>query len=203
MRLAGAGRATKHHLASGSDTDAAGSAPDGIVPLSPEGEALLARVRQPVVARQSIGYDRALLDGYRRNESFYWAYERSAARYGAVRQSLGEPDSFRLPYRDALRDIIREIVRGQMDRPAARAQLVASARDTFPDADQAQFVEVAETQLVGLHETGTRFAARWTKPIIAAARCRHRNGLSGRCDQSVLASISMRRHSASAGEAGL
>ncbi|MFT4252948.1 MAG: Fic family protein, partial [Caulobacter sp.] len=31
---------------------------------------------------------------------FVWAYERSAARYAAVRQSLGEPDPFRLQYRD-------------------------------------------------------------------------------------------------------
>jgi hypothetical protein len=30
---------------------------------------------------------------------FVWAYERSSARYSAVRQSLGEPDPFRLRYR--------------------------------------------------------------------------------------------------------
>jgi Fic family protein len=30
---------------------------------------------------------------------FIWAYERSAARYAAVRQSLGEPDPFRLRHR--------------------------------------------------------------------------------------------------------
>jgi hypothetical protein len=103
-------------------------------------------------------YTRATLGVYERNEVallrdvFLWAHERSAARYAAVRQSLGEPDPFRLRYRDALRDIIRDIVRGQMDRPAARAQLVAFARDIIPDADQEQFVEVAETELLGLHE---------------------------------------------------
>ncbi len=31
---------------------------------------------------------------------FMWAYERSAARYAVLRQSLGEPDAFRLKYRD-------------------------------------------------------------------------------------------------------
>ena len=30
---------------------------------------------------------------------FVWAYERSSAGYSAVRQSLGEPDPFRLRYR--------------------------------------------------------------------------------------------------------
>ena len=30
---------------------------------------------------------------------FIWAYERSASRYAAVRQSLGDPDPFRLKHR--------------------------------------------------------------------------------------------------------
>jgi hypothetical protein len=76
----------------------------------------------------------------------------SAARYGAVRQSLSEPDPFRLRYRDTLREIIRDIVRGQMDRKSARAHLVATARDTVPPDDQDQFVEVGETELLGLRE---------------------------------------------------
>ena len=70
LRLTGGGRAARYHLAGGRD-DAAGPPADGIIPLSPEGEALLAYVRQPVAARQPIGYDRAFLDGYRPNESFY------------------------------------------------------------------------------------------------------------------------------------
>src|SRR5580693_2825956 len=45
---------------------------------------------------------------------FIWAYERSAARYAAVRQSLGEPDPFRLRFREQLREIIGEVVRGRM-----------------------------------------------------------------------------------------
>nr|WP_231708541.1 Fic family protein [Sphingomonas populi] len=71
LRLAGAGRAARYHLAGGGDADAAGLSADGIIPLSPEGGVLLAYVRQPVAARQPIGYDRAFLDGYRPNESFY------------------------------------------------------------------------------------------------------------------------------------
>ena len=38
-------------------------------------------------------------------EVFIWACERSAARYGAVRQSLGDPDPFRLRYRAELREV--------------------------------------------------------------------------------------------------
>ncbi|MEP6867154.1 MAG: Fic family protein [Novosphingobium sp.] len=103
-------------------------------------------------------YTQATLGVYELNDTallrdvFLWAYERSAARYAAVRQSLGEPDPFRLRYRDALREIIRDVVRGQMDRKAARAHLAATARDMIPAADQEQFVEVVETELLGLHE---------------------------------------------------
>ena len=103
-------------------------------------------------------YTRATLGVYERNDIallrdvFLWAYERSAARYAAVRQSLGEPDPFRLRYRERLRDIVRDVVRGPMDRKTARAHLAATARDEIPAGDQEQFVEVAETELLGLHE---------------------------------------------------
>ena len=37
---------------------------------------------------------------------FVWAYERSCARYTSIRQSLGEPDPFRLRYRKALAEVV-------------------------------------------------------------------------------------------------
>ena len=55
---------------------------------------------------------------------FIWAYERSAARYAAVRQSLGEPDPFRFNHKAALRQI-GEVVRGRMDRKPAAAYVAA------------------------------------------------------------------------------
>jgi Fic family protein len=103
-------------------------------------------------------YTRATLGVYERNDVallrdvFLWAYERSAARYKAVRQSLGEPDPFRLRYRDGLRDVVRDVVRRPMDRQAARAHLGNVVRETIPAADREQFMEVAETELLGLHE---------------------------------------------------
>jgi hypothetical protein len=118
-------------------------------------------------------YTRATLGVYERNDIallrdvFLWAYERSAARYAAVRQSLGEPDPFRLRYRERLRDIVRDVVRGPMDRKTARAHLAATARDEIPAGDQEQFVEVAETELLGLHEGN--FARYQVRPSEFAA----------------------------------
>ena len=51
--------------------------------------------------------------------------QRSAARYAAVRQSVGEPDPFRFKHRAALRQIVGEVVRGRMDRKATEAYVAA------------------------------------------------------------------------------
>jgi len=83
---------------------------------------------------------------------FIWAYERSAARYAAVRQSLGEPDPFRLRHRAQLREIIAEIVRARMSRKAATARIAAWSREKIDADDRAHFIEVVETELMSLHE---------------------------------------------------
>jgi Fic family protein len=45
---------------------------------------------------------------------FIWAYERSCQRYLAIRQTLGEPDAFRLQYRDAIVHTVQGIVRSNL-----------------------------------------------------------------------------------------
>lgn len=41
-------------------------------------------------------------------DMFVWASQRSSARYSAARQSLGEPDPFRLRYRVLVAELVRE-----------------------------------------------------------------------------------------------
>jgi hypothetical protein len=83
---------------------------------------------------------------------FMWAYERSAARYAAVRQSLGEPDPFRLRYRAALREIVGSIVRERMNRKTAAAHISSWVSKNIDDADHDRFREIAEGELLSLHE---------------------------------------------------
>ena len=83
---------------------------------------------------------------------FVWAYERSCARYSAVRQSLGEPDPFRLRYRTLVAEIVAEIVRGGMDKKAAVAFIKQRAMEGVPQEDRARFIEVVETEAMSLHE---------------------------------------------------
>jgi hypothetical protein len=83
---------------------------------------------------------------------FVWAYERSSARYSAVRQSLGEPDPFRLRYRALVAELVATVVREGMEKKAATALVRQRAAEQVPPADQARFLEVAETEIMSLHE---------------------------------------------------
>jgi hypothetical protein len=83
---------------------------------------------------------------------FVWAYQRSSARYSAVRKSLGEPDPFRLRYRSLVTETVAEIVRGRMNKTVATAYIRQRAADKISQEDHARFVEVVETEIMGLHE---------------------------------------------------
>ena len=83
---------------------------------------------------------------------FVWAYERSSARYSTVRQSLGEPDPFRLRYRALIAEVVAAVVRTGMDKKAATALARQRAAEQVSPADQARFVEVVATELMSLHE---------------------------------------------------
>jgi hypothetical protein len=85
-------------------------------------------------------------------EVFLWAYERSAQQYSAVRQSLGEPDPFRFRYAASLRQIVQEVVRGRMNRPVANGYVASFAQRNVEAPDQEQFRQMAESELLNLHE---------------------------------------------------
>lgn len=80
------------------------------------------------------------------------AYERSAARYAAVRQSLGEPDPFRLRHRTALREIVGEVIRAGMSRKQVTAHIAAWTKTHIDSDDREQFRAIAESELLGPHE---------------------------------------------------
>ncbi|MEJ8824037.1 hypothetical protein WKW80_18725 [Variovorax humicola] len=83
---------------------------------------------------------------------FAWAYRPSCARYSAVRQSIGEPDPFRLRYRDLLSDTVAALVRAAMNKQQAIAQIHERAERAMPEADRSRVIERAETEALSLHE---------------------------------------------------
>ena len=103
-------------------------------------------------------YTDALIGVYELNriellrEVFIWAYKRSAARYAAVRQSLGEPDPFRMKYRTELREVITAVVGQRMNKRQAAAHIVAWAQESIDEHGRSRFRDLVERELVSLHE---------------------------------------------------
>ena len=98
---------------------------------------------------------------------FMWAYERSAARYAALRQSLGEPDPFRMWHRAALREVVVAVVRGRMDKQQAAAYVSEWTQAHIDEQARERFRDVAERELLSLHDRN--FARYRVRPSEFAA----------------------------------
>ena len=81
---------------------------------------------------------------------FIWAYERSSRRYVAVRDSVAEPDVFRMKYKAALVGVIGGIVR---DRKRPIEKEIRTRAETFVDGrDVEKFVDLAAQEFTRLYE---------------------------------------------------
>ena len=105
-----------------------------------------------------VSYTDAMLGVYELNDIhllkdiFVWAYKRSSEQYAAVRQSVGEPDPFRMKHSAALRQVVSEVVRGGMGKRAATAHITGWAGKNITAAEQQRFQEMTESVLLNLHE---------------------------------------------------
>ncbi len=64
---------------------------------------------------------------------------------------MGEPDGFRLKYREEIRSLIRQVIVEGMNVEAATA-LIGAYIGNIPQTNHARFTEVVETELLSLHE---------------------------------------------------
>ncbi len=84
---------------------------------------------------------------------FIWAYKRSCSLYSTTRKVLGEPDPFRLRYRNSIAEVITTVVHQCMNSKMATAAIKQrSIEMMIPFEDQPRFIEVVETELMKLHE---------------------------------------------------
>lgn len=83
---------------------------------------------------------------------FEWAYERSASLYLATLEAMGQPDPFRMRYRDLIRQSVFEIVQNKMDKLKASHYIAELAKQKVPPEDQRHFIEIAEVEVSSLHE---------------------------------------------------
>ena len=118
-------------------------------------------------------YTEAILGVYEQNRTellrdvFCRAYRRSAARYAAVRQSLGEPDPFRMRHRTGLRELVSAVIRERMNKTEATSRVSAWARERIGEEERPRFCEVAEKELLAVHEGN--FARYGVRPSEFAA----------------------------------
>lgn len=92
---------------------------------------------------------------------YLWAYQRSSERYQAIRQSMGEPDPFRLRYREKLRESVRQIVRSAQSAAAVQRDLATYLIAAVPAEDQIRFQVVVAQELRNLNEgTFARYGLR-------------------------------------------
>lgn len=81
---------------------------------------------------------------------FVWSYERSRQQYLAVKQSLAEPDPFRLEHRAQLSEVVGMVVRGR--QPLAEEPVRQAAKSIVRAEDLDRFVAMALSDLQHLHE---------------------------------------------------
>lgn len=110
-------------------------------------------------------YIDALLGVYELNriellrDVFVWAYERSCQQYVAVKSQLVPPDTFRLRYRTALAEIVRNIVRGGL--PATLETVRQSIPSSIPIGDQEKLVRLVLEEFKSIHAgNAVRFGLR-------------------------------------------
>jgi hypothetical protein len=90
---------------------------------------------------------------------FLWAYERSTQHYAAISQSLGQPNTFRLQYRNQLIQVVGEVVRAL--KPPSVKTVAAIAKALVPPEHLDDFVRMAIGELENLHEGNfARFRVR-------------------------------------------
>lgn len=83
---------------------------------------------------------------------FVWAYERSASLYLATLEAMGQPDPFRMRYRDLIRQAIAAVVQNKMNPFEASQSIAKFAHDKIPSEDCNRFIEIAEVEVSSLHE---------------------------------------------------
>ncbi|MCI5220387.1 MAG: Fic family protein, partial [Candidatus Electrothrix sp. LOE2] len=81
---------------------------------------------------------------------FTWAYERSCQRYLAITQTMVEPDTLRMQYREALIQAVQAVVRGQKRISSENIQQLTDA--LIPEKDQDAFKTMLLDSLERLHE---------------------------------------------------
>lgn len=104
-------------------------------------------------------YVKSLLGIYEKNDVslfrdlYLWAYTRSAQRYSAIQQAMGEPNLLKLKYRSEIQEIIRTIILEKVAgaQVVHRVQSFVEAKK-LPETDAEELFKLIEIEIVSLHD---------------------------------------------------
>jgi Fic family protein len=104
-------------------------------------------------------YVKSLLGIYEKNDVslfrdlYLWAYARSAQRYSAIQQSMGEPNLIKLKFRSEIQEIIRTIILEKVAGPEVvrRIRRLVEAKK-LPEIDAEELFKIVEIEIISLHE---------------------------------------------------
>jgi hypothetical protein len=108
---------------------------------------------------ESEAYVKSLLGVYEKNDVslmrdlYLWAYSRSAQRYSAIQQSMGEPNLLKMKYRSAVHEIIQTVVLEKVpgSEIVHRIQNLLEAKG-LPEADATELFKLIEMEIISLHD---------------------------------------------------
>ena len=83
---------------------------------------------------------------------FVWAYERSASLYLANLEAIGQPDPFRVRYRDFIQQAVYTVVKNKMDKLKSSQFISKFADQNISTVDRNRFIEIAKIEVSSLHE---------------------------------------------------
>lgn len=81
---------------------------------------------------------------------FVWAYERSCQKYVVIRNSVAEPDLFRMKYRNALIEVIGALVRDR--KPPKKKEILVLAEPRVEPRDLPKFIDLVTRECARLND---------------------------------------------------
>lgn len=104
-------------------------------------------------------YVKSLLGVYEINDTslicdlYLWAYKRSADKYSAIQQALGEPNLLKMKYRTLIHDTINQLI---VEKTAGADIVVKILRlldeRHLPEEDSRELFKLIETEIASLHD---------------------------------------------------
>lgn len=104
-------------------------------------------------------YVKSLLGIYEKNDVsllrdlYMWAYQRSAEKYSALQQIMGEPNLLKMKYRNIIHEVIQRVVIENTPGPQLvhRIQSLLEVKKV-PESDFSELFKQIETEVISLHE---------------------------------------------------